>query len=275
MMFLKIFALVKVIVVFDLKILANLVNTDLTMRQRQRRRQPQSTPKGLERGVAVAVHVVVNFPYDRVRLKNSFSLSGVQFCIFFMIPNIRDALLLSHDDGFLDVDDCMLLYEIYKPKSPNMCYRKDDKFCICKFSDDECKNNFRFYRNDIYHLHEVMQLPLEVSCNNGVQVDGIEALCIFLMRFAYPCRFADLVPTFGRPIPQLCMITNEVINFTYQQWGHLLSTLDQPWLSPHNLQLFADAVHSQGGLLMEQSDQYLDQGRVNVYFTMVINEYMQ
>ena len=37
---------------------------DLTMRQRQRRRQPQSILKGLERGVAVAVHVVVNFPYD-------------------------------------------------------------------------------------------------------------------------------------------------------------------------------------------------------------------
>ena len=86
-----------------------------------------------------------------------------------------------------------------------MCYRNYDKFCIDKFSDDECKNNFRFYRNDIYHLHEVMQLPLEVTCNNGIQVDGIEALSIFLMRFAYPCRFADLVPTFGRPIPQLCM----------------------------------------------------------------------
>ena len=85
--------------------------------------------------------------------------------------------------------------------------------------------------------------------NNGVQVDGIEALCIFFMRFAYPCRFADLVPTSGRPIPRLCMITNEVINFTYQRWGHLLSTLDQPWLSPYNLQLFADTVHSQGAPL--------------------------
>ena len=132
-----------------------------------------------------------------------------------MMPNIRDALLLSHTDGFLDVNDCMLLYEIFKPKNSNMCYRKYDKFCIDKFSDDEWKNNFRFYRNDIYHLHEVMQLPLEVTCNNGVQVDGIEALCIFLMRFAYPCRFTDLVPTFGRPIPQL----------------------------------FADAVHSQGAPL--------------------------
>ena len=94
-----------------------------------------------------------------------------------------------------------------------------------------------------------MQLPLEVTCNNGAQVDSIEALCIFLMRFAYPCRFADLVPTFGRPVPQLCMITNEVINFTSYRWGHLLSTLDQPWLSPYYVQLFADALHSQGAPL--------------------------
>ena len=80
-----------------------------------------------------------------------------------MMPNIRDALLLSHADVFLDVDDCMLLYEIYKQKNPNMCYRKYDKFCIGKFPDDECKNNFRFYRNDICHLHEVTQLPLELG----------------------------------------------------------------------------------------------------------------
>ena len=122
-------------------------------------------------------------------------------------------------------------------------------FALTNFLTMSAKTIFDFIATDIYHLREVMQLPLDVTCNNAVQVNGIEALCIFLMRFAYPCRFADLVPTFGRPIPQLCMITNEVINFTYQRWGHLLSTLDQPWLSPYNLQLFADAVHSQGAPL--------------------------
>lgn len=45
-------------------------------------------------------------------------------------------------------------------------------------------------------------------CHNGVKLDSIEAFSIFLMRFAYPCRFADLVSTFERPIPQLCMKTN-------------------------------------------------------------------
>ena len=44
---------------------------DLTMRQR--RRQPQSTRKGLERGIAVAVHVVVNFPYDRVTFTKKYA----------------------------------------------------------------------------------------------------------------------------------------------------------------------------------------------------------
>ena len=42
------------------------INGDLTMQERQRRRQPQSMLKGLERGVAVTVYVVVNFLYDRV-----------------------------------------------------------------------------------------------------------------------------------------------------------------------------------------------------------------
>ena len=36
---------------------------------------------------------------------------------------------------------------------------------------------------------------------NNVRVDDVEALCAVLKRFAYPCRFIDMIQLFARPIP--------------------------------------------------------------------------
>ena len=74
----------------------------------------------------------------------------------------------------------------------------------------------------------------------------MEAFCLFLKRFAYPCCYADLVTLFARPIPQLCMATNEVMNFIHTRWNYLLSTLNQPCFSCANFQLFANAILGKG-----------------------------
>ena len=49
-------------------------------------------------------------------------------------------------------------------------------------TDDECKTEFRFYKNDIYNFADVLTLPDGIVCYNGVNVDMVEALCIFLKR---------------------------------------------------------------------------------------------
>ena len=73
------------------------------------------------------------------------------------------------------------------------------------------------HRNDIYNLTEVLEFPELFKCYNGVVVDKVEAFCLFLKRFAYPYQYADLVTLFARPIPQLCMATNEVMNlYSYE-----------------------------------------------------------
>lgn len=165
------------------------------------------------------------------------------------MPKVREAVLFAHGCGLINDEEFALLYDVNKPKNPDMRYSNYEQFDINKLSDDECRSNFRFFRNDIYTLKEVMQLPEQFTCYNGVKVDCVEALSMYLKRFAYPCRYADLVSTFARPIPQLCMITNEVMNFVYLRWRHLLSDLNQPWLSPERLQLFADAIHNKGAAL--------------------------
>ena len=59
----------------------------------------------------------------------------------------------------------------------------------------------------------------------------------------------DLMPRFAKLVPQLHMVSNHVMNLIYTQWNHLLTDLDQPWLSPANLQQVAKVIHRKGGAL--------------------------
>ena len=78
---------------------------------------------------------------------------------------------------------------------PYDCY---GAFDLNEFDDSECLAEFRFYRNELPLLLEALQLPQSFNCHHGTICDGVEALCIRLRRFAYPCRYSDLIPRFGR-----------------------------------------------------------------------------
>ena len=60
------------------------------------------------------------------------------------------------------------------------------------------------------------------------------------------CR---LIPRFGRLVPQLCMTSNQVIDYIVDTYGQLLRSLNEPFLSQENLQTFADAIHQKGATL--------------------------
>ncbi|KAJ8049574.1 hypothetical protein HOLleu_02366 [Holothuria leucospilota] len=88
-----------------------------------------------------------------------------------------------------------------------------------------------------------------ITLENGSRVNGLEALCITLQRYAYPCRYGDLLKTYGRPVPHLCMIVKWMTNFIYDNHRHLVSSLEQDWLSPQHLQSFANAIYLKGAAL--------------------------
>lgn len=90
---------------------------------------------------------------------------------------------------------------------------------------------------------------LKKLCCNGFKCPGLTALCVLLRRFAYPCRYWDIMPRFGLSVPQLSMICNEGMNFMYDNWRHLLQTFNQEWLSRENLQQFSNVVHNAGSPL--------------------------
>ena len=108
---------------------------------------------------------------------------------------------------------------------------------------------YRFQKADIYRLKHALGVPQTVTLENGSIINGLEALCITLQRYAYPCRYGDLVKDYGRPVPQLCLTFKWMTNFIYDSHKHLIASLDQPWLSPQNLKAFADATHRKGAAL--------------------------
>ena len=115
-------------------------------------------------------------------------------------------------------------------------------------ADDECKAEFRFLKNDIYFLQQALQIPNRIVCYNRVVVQGTEATCILLKRYAYPIRFGDMVPRFGRSAPQLSMIASEMTNLVYNL-HHRLRTFHQAWFPPAQLERYAQAIHNAGAPL--------------------------
>ena len=72
---------------------------------------------------------------------------------------------------------------------------------------------------------------------------------MLLKHFAYPCRFADMVARFKRPVPQLCRITNRMMDHVFDEYSYLLANLNQPWLSRDRLRHFAATIHDKGAPL--------------------------
>ena len=161
----------------------------------------------------------------------------------------EELLLVAYDAGDLNDEEFILLYDLNRRNNLNLPYWDYPRFVLDNLENEECISEFRFEKNDIYFLSEVLEIPKFVVCYNGTKVAAVEALCIFLKRFAYPCRYLDMISRFGRPVPELCFFSKHILKFIYERWVFLLSTMNQQWLSPANLQVFADAVHDKGASL--------------------------
>ena len=66
-----------------------------------------------------------------------------------------------------------------------------------------------------WQLQSALRLPHRFLCRNGTVAGCIEGLCILLRRLAYPIRFTDMIPMFGRSKSELSMIFNNVVDFVF------------------------------------------------------------
>ena len=97
---------------------------------------------------------------------------------------------------------------------------------------DSRKETYQFKKRDLPVLVNVLAIPNQFTCSQRTVSDGMEGLCMVLRRMAYPCRYSDLIPRFGRPVPILSMICNRVIDYIYDSHVHRLTSWNPQLLGP-------------------------------------------
>lgn len=112
----------------------------------------------------------------------------------------------------------------------------------------EWKLLFRFTKPQIEELANLLEIPNPYITSSRHSMSSIEALCILLRRLAYPNRLSDISRIFGRSTAALSVIVNEMIDFIYDNWKHLL-TWDRHRLTQEKLQHFADSVFNKNAPL--------------------------
>ena len=160
---------------------------------------------------------------------------------------LQELFLLSHSHGLLNDEELLLLYEEHNPKNPDFPYY--GKFSLEEMNDSECVAEFRFRKHDLLLLAEALQIPDSFTCYQRSVASGMEGLCILLRRLAYPCRYSDMVPRFGRPVPVLSMISSQVLDYVYDLHSHRITQWNHEILSLEALQLYSDAIAAQGAAL--------------------------
>ena len=161
----------------------------------------------------------------------------------------RDILAFALDARYINEEEFLLLWNANISKNPDFPVNVYSSFKLDEKDAAEVKAEFRFEKSDIPYLYQVLRIPNEFKCRQGTVCDGMTGLCILLKRLSYPCRFSDMIPTFGFSVPELCMIFNTVVEFLYNEHGHLVSRWNEALLSPFNLQRYAVSIAGKGAPL--------------------------
>ena len=158
-------------------------------------------------------------------------------------------VLISHSQGLITDEELLLLLDLNIARNPEFSYDVYDRFDLDEIDQAECKSEFRIEKRDIPLLADVLGLPATFRCPQRTVADGIEGLCMLLKRMSFPCRYSDIIYRFGRPVPVLSMVTNQVVDYIYQAHGHKITQWNNQLLNPAALQTYADAMERRGAAL--------------------------
>lgn len=157
--------------------------------------------------------------------------------------------LMSHIQGLITDEELLLLLDLNTAKNPEFSYDIYDRFDLDEIDEAECKAEFRIEKRDIRLLADALGMPATLRCPQRTVAGGIEGLCMLLKRTSFPCRYSDMIYRFGRPVPILSMVINQVVDYIYQAHAHRITQWNNQLLNPASLQLYADAIGRKGAAL--------------------------
>ena len=161
----------------------------------------------------------------------------------------RRRILLAYDDEIIDDDEFILLWDRFTSENPCFPYWDYENFQLDELDPAECKAEFRFEKSDLHDVAEALQIPETFRCQQRSICDGMEGLCMVLKRFAYPCRYSDMISRFAKPVPVLSMITNTVVDYIYDRHSHRLTQWNNTILGPQQLEEYANSISDCGAAL--------------------------
>lgn len=156
--------------------------------------------------------------------------------------DFRDLLVISYDSKVISGEEFLVFYKEFQSKNLDFEYEKYPAFDLDNISTADCYAEFCFEKQDIPLLAKALQLPPSIRCEQRSICDGVEGLCKLLKRIAYPCRYSDLIPRFGRPVSALSLITNQVIDYIFDNHARRIIQWNNNILNPQALQNYALAI---------------------------------
>ena len=100
------------------------------------------------------------------------------------------------------LEDGELLVEQNKWPAPKFPCWKFPRFSLNDISENECLAEFRLEIISLALL-ELLDCHRNMFAQIRTVANDIETSCLLLRRFAYPCRYSDLMSRFGRSVPEM------------------------------------------------------------------------
>ena len=99
------------------------------------------------------------------------------------------------------------MYDLNRSTNFDFPYERYPLFDLDNMQNDKCLAEFRFHKNDLPTLAEVLGILDQFILEQRSVVEGMEALCMLLKRLTYPCRYSDMMHRFGqRNLSVLCQL---------------------------------------------------------------------
>ena len=158
---------------------------------------------------------------------------------------VRDSLPIIHSKNIIDDEELLLLFKLNCPTYLDLSYWSYESFDPDPWSEDESKSKLRCLTANRKSLVNILWLHDVLTYNNT----HVEWVLILLKVSAYSSNalLTFAYQSFVRPIPQLFMISNVVLDFLFNNWVHLFRTIRQNWLSQQLLEHFANMVYDKRG----------------------------
>ena len=112
-------------------------------------------------------------------------LGHYKFSLSMAFKDLRNSLIISYDDGFIDDEEFVLLYDLYSSKDLDFPYNAYAPFDLEELDEPERVAEFRFRKRDVQALAEVLQVPDTITCEQCsvcTSIDLQTSICMLTLK---------------------------------------------------------------------------------------------